>query len=329
MANEEAYVGPTDTVTPSDGIAPSSSRQATQSVETQSLAVVRADSVAVISDTVLKRLKVELIKQHGLVLHSQATMLIHAMNAGEVLLRAKKNLSPSAFREWLAAGEQQGHSLSLRTAQRYMQVAAGAELIQRLKADSAGRRTDAMTREELLHNVSIREAIRLVSQQDAVTPGKIATKKHSTGRILTPPPILEAVVRCVGSLSLDPAADPVVPGHTGAATVWGPEDDGLNTERQWSGTVFVHPPHDAQQEWVQRALAELRREAAQTIVLLIAAHTDSVEFRLLNNCARVFLHDRPDGFTRPAVLFVLGNAVKPKQVAAAFRDVGDVYVPVL
>ena len=49
------------------------------------------------SDTVLKRLKAEVIKQHGLVLQSQATMLIHAMNAGELLLRAKKIFQQQHF----------------------------------------------------------------------------------------------------------------------------------------------------------------------------------------------------------------------------------------
>lgn len=322
-------INPVAEATPSGESSLTSSTQSQSAPETTALTVAKGDYVTVTSDTVLKRLKAEVIKQHGLVLQSQATMLIHAMNAGELLLRAKKDLSPAAFREWLAAGDEHGHSLSLRTSQRYMQVAAGAELIQRLKADITGRRVDGVTREELLQDVSIREAIRMVSQHDAKNPGKIARKKRSADRNLTPQPILEAVVRCVGALSLDPAADPDAPNHTGAATVWGPEDDGLDTERQWSGTIFVHPPHDAQREWIQRALDEVAGGNAQTIVLLIASYTDSIEFRMLNNCPRVFLHERPDGFAQPATLFVLGNAVKPRQLAAAFRDLGDTYVPVV
>jgi len=284
--------------------------------------------VAVISDSVLKRLKAEVLKQHGIVLQSQATMLIHAMNAGEALLRAKKNLSSSAFREWLAAGDQHGLSLSLRTAQRYMQVASRADEIQRLMAEGTGRRADAVTRDELLDNVSIRKAIAMLSQRDTASPRRIAAAKNASNRVLTPPSILEAIVRCTGSLTLDPAADPEDPDHTGATVAWGPEEDGLCSEREWTGTVFVHPPHDSTKQWIERALEEFGAGHAKTIVLLIAAHADSPECRMLNSFPRVFLHDRPGGFAQPANLILIASAVKPKQLAAAFRDLGDTYVSV-
>jgi hypothetical protein len=290
--------------------------------------IANPNSVVVTSDSMMKRLKADVLREHGLVLHSQATMLIHAMNAGEALLLVKKNLSATAFREWLSAVDQHGLSLSLRTAQRYMQVAAGAEEIQRLRATGAGRRADAATRDELLHNLSVRQAIAMLSRHDAANPRRVRTHGRVDPRVLTPRPILEATVRCVGSLTLDPAADPEDPDHTGATVAWGPEEDGLCSEREWTGTVFVHPPHDSTKQWIERALEEFGAGHAEAIVLLIAANADSPEFRMLNNFPRVFLHERPGGFAQPANLILVGSAVKPKQLAAAFRDLGDTYVPV-
>ncbi len=284
--------------------------------------------VTVISDSVLKRLKAQVLKEHGLVVTAQSKILIHAIRAGDSLLRVKRSLSPTAFREWLVAGEQHGLSLSLRTAQRYMQVASRADEIQRLMAEGTGRRADAVTRDELLDNVSIRKAIAMLSQRDTASPRRIAAAKNASNRVLTPPSILEAIVRCTGSLTLDPAADPEDPDHTGATVAWGPEEDGLCSEREWTGTVFVHPPHDSTKQWIERALVEFGAGHAKTIVLLIAAHADSPECRMLNSFPRVFLHDRPGGFAQPANLILIASAVKPKQLAAAFRDLGDTYVSV-
>jgi hypothetical protein len=244
--------------------------------------------VTVISDSVLKRLKAQVLKEHGLVVTAQSKILIHAIRAGDSLLRVKRSLSPTAFREWLVAGEQHGLSLSLRTAQRYMQVASRADEIQRLMAEGTGRRADAVTRDELLDNVSIRKAIAMLSQRDTASPRRIAAAKNASNRVLTPPSILEAIVRCTGSLTLDPAADPEDPDHTGATVAWGPEEDGLCSEREWTGTVFVHPPHDSTKQWIERALEEFGAGHAKTIVLLIAAHADSPECRMLNSFPRVF-----------------------------------------
>ena len=92
--------------------------------------------------------------------------------------------------------------------------------------------------------------------------------------------------------------------------------------------MFVHPPHDSTKQWIERALEEFGAGHAKTIVLLIAAHADSPECRMLNSFPRVFLHDRPGGFAQPANLILIASAVKPKQLAAAFRDLGDTYVSV-
>ena len=126
-------------------------------------------------------------------------------------------------------------------------------------------------------------------------------------------------MRCVGSLSLDPAADTDQPKYLGAETAWTEEDDGLRAERRWFGTVFVHPSGRLK-EWIDRALAEFRSGHAETIVLLLPCLSDSDEFRLLSKYPRVFLHSRIDEFSQPAAVFLMSAKVDPKAFANAFAD---------
>ncbi|MEY3225894.1 MAG: hypothetical protein RLZZ536_513 [Planctomycetota bacterium] len=328
MMNDDNYELAAQDV-PQEQSSPPSLLPATLLSGASELSIVSSESGVVSTDSLLKRLKAEVLKEHGLVLQSQATMLIHAMNAGEALLRLKKSLSSVAFREWLAAGDQHGLSLTLRTAQRYMQVASRADEIQRLRAEGTGRRADAVTRDELLQNVSIRKAIAMLSQRDTASPRRIAAAKNASNRVLTPPSILEAIVRCTGSLTLDPAADPEEPYYTGATMAWGPDEDGLSDEREWTGTVFLHPPHESQAAWIRRAIAEHRKSSTETIMLLIEARSDTEAFRLLKAFPRIFLHSRIPGFKHPATVFVLSRVMPPEQIASSFAELGDTFVPVV
>ena len=328
MMNDDNYELAAQDV-PQEQSSPPSLLPATLLSGASELSIVSSESGVVTTDSLLKRLKAEVLKEHGLVLQSKATLLIHAINAGEALLRAKKSLSSVAFREWLAAGDQHGLSLSLRTAQRYMQVAEGAEEIQRLRANGAGRRADAATRDELLHNLSIRQAIAMLSKHDATDSRKVEKHSRIDYRVLTPRPILDAIVRCAGSLTLDPAADPEEPYYTGATIAWGPDEDGLSDEREWTGTVFLHPPHESQAAWIRRAIAEHRKSSTETIMLLIEARSDTDEFRLLKEFPRIFLHSRIPGFKHPATVFVLSRVMPPEQIASSFAELGDTFVPVV
>jgi hypothetical protein len=290
-----------------------------------------AEPETVSSDTVLKKLRADIDREHGLVLRAQGTMLVHAINAGALLIRAKNSLAPHVFRAWVENEDHSGFALSMRTAQRYIQVATELpQLLERLKERASTPRGVSISNDDLLKNVSIRQAVRLVSQQgtaEAISPTKAASER-TTLRILTPWPIVEAVNACVGELTLDPAADVEQPDYLGAALSWTPEDDGLRCDRRWSGTVFVHPPKSNQLDWIRRALSEFRHGSAETVILLVAASSDSEDFRLLAEFPRVLLHSRIDGFSQPGAVFLLSRGIGAAELSAAFRDHGDTYVSV-
>jgi hypothetical protein len=283
------------------------------------------------SDAVLKKLRADVDREHGQVLRAQATMLQHAVRAGQLLIQAKNSLAPGVFQKWVEQGEGVTADLSVRTAQRYMQVANNfPELIERLRERSSAARSASVSIEDLTQNVSLREAVRLIAQSSPRTQPveKNGTRPARTKSVATPWPIVEAVARCVGSLSLDPAADTAQPNYLGAETAWTEEEDGLRADRRWFGTVFVHPSGRLK-EWINRAIAEFRSGHAKTIVLLLPCLSDSDEFRLLNTFPRVFLHSRIDEFSQPAAVFLLSEKVGAQAFANAFADLGDAYVPVV
>ncbi|MFN9287500.1 MAG: hypothetical protein ACK6EB_05460, partial [Planctomyces sp.] len=53
------------------------------------------------SDAVLKKLRADVDREHGQVLRAQATMLQHAVRAGQLLIQAKNSLAPGVFQKWV------------------------------------------------------------------------------------------------------------------------------------------------------------------------------------------------------------------------------------
>jgi hypothetical protein len=301
------------------------------SPESAQISVVNGTVAEVLpSDAMLKKLRGDVDREHVLVLRAQATMLQHAVKAGQLLIQAKNSLAPGVFQKWVEQGEGVTADLSMRNAQRYMQIVNKLpELIDRLKERAGISRSATFSIEELTQNVSIREAVRLIAQSSPKTQAveKSDTRPARTRSVATPWPIVEAAVRCVGSLSLDPAADTAQPHYLGAETAWTEEEDGLRADRRWFGTVFLHPTGRLK-EWIDRAIAEFRSGHAETIVLLLPCLSDSDEFRLLNTFPRVFLHSRIDEFSQPAAVFLLSEKVEAQAFANAFADLGDAYVPI-
>ena len=122
------------------------------------------------SDAVLKKLRADVDREHGHVLRAQATMLQHAVRAGQLLIQAKNSLAPGVFQKWVEQGEGVTADLSMRNAQRYMQIVNKLpELIDRLKERAGISRSATFSIEELTQNVSIREAVRLIAQSSPKT----------------------------------------------------------------------------------------------------------------------------------------------------------------
>jgi site-specific DNA-methyltransferase (adenine-specific) len=69
-------------------------------------------------------------------------------------------------------------------------------------------------------------------------------------------------------------------------------EDGL--KQDWFGNVFVNPPFREVAKWVEKAYNEVRNRKAETVVLLIAARTDTRWFHkyLLSKAALRFVKGR-------------------------------------
>ena len=150
----------------------------------------------------------------------------------------------------------------------------------------------------------------------------------------TPDHVLDAVVRCLGAIDLDPCsnADHNVP----AANHFTKLDDGLAQE--WHGRVFMNPPYGKKKirhikPWIAKLVDEYYEGRVTEAIALIPARPDTQWFRLLRNYPKLFVtgrltfkgNDNPAGF--PSALAYLGS--DRRKFVDVFVDFGDVYERVI
>lgn len=283
-------------------------------------------------DRIMAAQRNRLLKKHEAVLSSMADSVQHAIEAGQILLEVKATLAHGAFRVWVESLPSSNFPLSYRTAQRYMQIAANVEKItSRLREKAEATRVSPANDSDLWTGVSLREAIRLLVSHDGPQSSAITAAKAASPRkghdLLTPWPLVEAVQQCLGHVDLDPCGHTESPDHVAASCVWTISDDGLDVKKKWTGRVFVHPPHNERQKWVDRSLAEIAAGNAEALLLLIPVVSDDAAFLSLKHCPRGFIGSRIDGFDSPGVVFALGD-VEVSRFAETFDQHGDVFVPV-
>ena len=276
------------------------------------------------SDRMLTSHRTQLHKKHVAVIHSLTDAVKHSIEAGQILLEVKATLAPGTFQQWIESLPQCAFPLSLRTAQRYMRVAANVdEITARLREQADATRASSASDEELWSGVSIREAMRLIADQRPALVKPILKEERDD---LTPWPLIESVRQCLGTIDLDPCGSAQAPDHVGARLVWTKIEDGLAADKTWTGRVFVHPPQHNRQQWVERSVSEIDRGNAQSLLLLVPAVSDDTVFNKLSGYPRLFISSRVDGFKSPAVVFALGE-VDLSAFAGAFAEHGDLYVP--
>jgi hypothetical protein len=101
----------------------------------------------------------------------------------------------------------------------------------------------------------------------------------------TPPEVLEALHRVIGSIDLDPCADiesPVV-----AKSRYFEADDGLS--QPWFGTVYCNPPYSGSAAFLKRAHDAWSSGECNVVAMLLPSHTHSMIFHnLLVGVADIF-----------------------------------------
>lgn len=151
----------------------------------------------------------------------------------------------------------------------------------------------------------------------------------STGEHYTPSEIIDAVVKTIGPIDLDPCSPvngPTVP----AAQHYTVEDDGL--AQFWRGTVYMNPPYGAGIDaWVAKLIESYRAGDVTAAVALLPARTDTRWWQQIRDYPVCFVTGRirfegagngaPAPF--PSALVYLG-ADLPRFIQAT-KDLGDVW----
>jgi hypothetical protein len=99
---------------------------------------------------------------------------------------------------------------------------------------------------------------------------------HHWSEWYTPPRIIEAARRAMGSIDLDPASNAVANEVVQATTFYSPEDDGLLHE--WKGNVWLNPPYKP---------ASLQRKFLAVLVTYLGTGDVEQAIVLLNNATEV------------------------------------------
>ncbi|MGB6089503.1 MAG: DNA N-6-adenine-methyltransferase [Candidatus Binataceae bacterium] len=146
---------------------------------------------------------------------------------------------------------------------------------------------------------------------------------------LTPPEILEATVKLLGEIDLDPCAEAHGPkANVPAGKHFTPTDDGL--VQPWDGRIFMNPPYGgAVPAWVEHLVGAWKGGTMTEAVALLAARTDTGWFAMLESAPVCFIRGRlrfrpslqPAPF--PSAIFYLGD--RRKKFAEAFVKFGPIY----
>jgi phage N-6-adenine-methyltransferase len=143
----------------------------------------------------------------------------------------------------------------------------------------------------------------------------------------TPDFIVQRVIQVFGGeIDLDPCApaDPNIP----AKAFFTRESDGLN--QRWIGKVFVNPPYQQIQIWVEKLVHEYREGNTIAAIALLPSWTDRPWFQMLHDHPVCFLAKRlkfsESGDNAPFASCVVYLGDDIKRFAAAFADIGGVWV---
>jgi ParB family transcriptional regulator, chromosome partitioning protein len=151
----------------------------------------------------------------------------------------------------------------------------------------------------------------------------------------TPPWLVEAARRVLGTIDLDPASCATAQTVVHAATWYGAADDGR--AQPWQGRMWLNPPYSEPEPWIKKVLAHWRAGDVPAALILVRGDPSTDYNRLLAwSPALMCMLKRVDFWPRrrnpkngrlsspdfPVLLWHLGAD------AASFRAVFDQYGPI-
>lgn len=244
--------------------------------------------------------------QEGLALakeHGRASVQ-HAIHCGELLRQAKKSVGHGAWRLWL----QEHIGFSARTATGYMQL-AGLPVAKRQR----------------VAELPLREALKTIGNKP---------DKSSCVEYYSPSNVIEAAVRVLGPIDLDPASCREANATVQANRYYDREQDGL--KQIWRGTVWLNPPYGGDAgAFVAKLLAEYRAGHVTAAIVALNSHcTDAgwfqplFEYLLCFTAGRIKYHNpRHKGSHPPHGTVFVYLGPDPDRFAQKFSCFGHVVAP--
>jgi hypothetical protein len=158
---------------------------------------------------------------------------------------------------------------------------------------------------------------------------------RNTEEWYTPPAIVERVRAVLGSITLDPASDPIPQAWIRAERYFTQADEGLSKE--WAGRVFLNPPYNGSSaEWAAKLIVEYGAGRVEQAVMLVnSAHGYKWYESLWTSFPVCCLRDRlrfikpngePGGQAKKGqTLIYFGRDVE--RFARVFEDLGRILFP--
>ena len=279
------------------------------------------------------------------------TALKQAIRAGNGLNAIAAYCPPRQFTNCVEENFCIPFGLSMRTAQRYMQLAGSYRtLIEVLRTESEKHAGVCIDDDELLDNLPINRALRLIratlsaQETDArssdIQEMGLAKKQDMVGpnNWFTPPKLVQQFIEVMGAIDLDTCAVSDTDSLPAAKRICLPVDS-LSADVPWKGRLFINPGFKGVQPgaWISKAHSGfVSGEVVEAIVLTQAA-TNSEWARDTNHFPRAFFRSKltvqaagettPRIIAVPAMLIFIAKQERFAAFAEAFCDTHDVYLP--
>jgi phage N-6-adenine-methyltransferase len=253
--------------------------------------------------------------------------------------RAWEALGYESWRAWASAefnvSERQSYYLLDRAeVLNALQAEVGAEPLQNLQI--AGYEASRLkphlgeavedVRELVTEGMEPRQAVETVVEK--YTSPLAPLMSSATPEWYTPPEIIEATVKVLGAIDLDPCAD--ADKQIPAATHYTQDDDGMAQE--WRGRVYMNPPYGSEiVRWVQRLCEQYAAGAVPEAIALVPARTDTQWWDEVSGAPVCFIRGRlkfsghENSAPFPSAVVYLG--ANRKKFAKVFGALGHIYEP--
>ncbi len=291
---------------------------------------------------------------HRRALGALGTAVVAAYEAGMMLHAYRLQFQHGAWEDAVRQiVREEGLDITLRTCQRYLQVASILSELLLAEFGQDQLRDQKTTRATLLRILRQRELLSInkvlalkktkpakkskaTRAQTAATEGD-ASAEPDEAVYLTPKAILVAVEEFFGQKALESSGLPTTSGQSLDLPVLGFAGDDLAALPQWSGNLFVHPPQDLVVPFIERTISAIETGAADQAIVLVTAEMDAEHASLLQPYVRGFLRKRPT-FETPSGEFVVPqtaymlvhvsrNDDRSQEFAEAFGHLADIYYP--